>query len=94
MIQLPPLPMEEFEKELTLIDDNYPFVFPDKAILACLGFGGFILLVGEAVLLWLFIKHQGQLSTIMKFAPQIPKLLSGDLTVLPGLLKTPAASPT
>ena len=39
MIQLPPLPMEEFEKEATLIDNKYPFAIPDKATPACLVFG-------------------------------------------------------
>lgn len=51
MIQLPPLSMEEIEKELTLVDKKYPFVFPDRTILACLVVGGFILLAGTAVLL-------------------------------------------
>ena len=71
MIQLPPLPMEEFEKELTLIDNKYPFAILDKAILACLVIGGFILITGAIVLLWLFVKHRKQLSTIVKSAPQI-----------------------
>ena len=39
MVQLPPLPMEEFEKELTRIDNKYPFAIMDKAILACLVIG-------------------------------------------------------
>ena len=68
MIQLPPLPMEEFEKELTLIDNKYPFAIPDKAILA-LVIGGFIIITGAMVLFWLFIRHQKQLSTIVKSAP-------------------------
>ena len=58
MIQLPPLPMEEFEKELTLIDSKYPFAISDKAILACLVIGGFILITSAIVLLWLFVRHQ------------------------------------
>ena len=62
--------MEEFEKELTLIDNKYPFAIPDKAILACLVVGGFILLIGTIVLLWLFIRHQGQISTIVNSAPK------------------------
>ena len=40
MMQLPPLPMEEFEKELTLMDNKYPFAIPDKVTLACLIIGG------------------------------------------------------
>ena len=62
-------------------------IFTDKAILACLVVGGFILLIGAIVLLWLFIRHQGQISTIVKTAPQISKLLGGNFTSLPGLLK-------
>ena len=69
MIQLPPLPMEEFEKELALIDNKYPFVIPDKAILACLITGGFISVIGSMVLLWLFIRHHKQLSTVIKSTP-------------------------
>ena len=87
MIQLPPLPMEEFEKELTLIDNKYPFAILDKAILACLVIGGFILITSAIVLLWLFVRHQKQLSTIVKSAPQISKLFGGDFTVLPELFK-------
>ena len=49
--------MEEFEKELTLIDNKYPFAICDKAILACSVIGGFLLIIGAVVLLWLFIKH-------------------------------------
>ena len=87
MVQLPPLPMDEFEKELTLIDNKYPFAIQDNAILACLVTGGFILITGAMVLFWLFIRHQKQLSTIVKFAPQISKLFGGDFTVLLELFK-------
>ena len=87
MIQLSPLPIEEFEKVLTLMDNKYPFVIPDKAILACLTNGGFILIIGTIVLLWLLIRHQKQLFTVIKSAPQILKLFGGDFTVLPRLLK-------
>ena len=60
--------MEEFEKELTLIDNKYPFVIPDKAILTCLVIGGFLLVISAIVLFWLFIRHQKQVSTIVKSA--------------------------
>ena len=62
--------MEEFQKEFTLLDNNYPFAIPDKAILSCLVVGGFILLIGAIVLLWLFIKHRGQIFTIVKSNPK------------------------
>ena len=62
--------MEEFEKELTLIDNKYPFAIPDKVILACLVVGGFILLIGAIVLIWLFIRHRAQISTIVKSTPK------------------------
>ena len=67
--------MEEFEKELNLIDNKYPFVIPDKENLACLVIGEFILIIGAVVLLWLFIIHRGQISTIVNSAPKFPNYL-------------------
>ena len=87
LVQLPLLPIEEFKKELTLIDNKYPFAIPDKAILACLVIGGFILITGTIVLFWLFVRHWKQLSTLVKSALQISKLFGGDFTVLPELFK-------
>ena len=92
MIQLPLLPIEEFEKELTLIDNKYPFVIQYKAILACLVSGGFILITDTIVLLWLFVRHQKQLPTIVKSTPLISKLFGGNLTVLPELFKNQNAT--
>ena len=86
--------MEEFEKELTLIDNKYPFAIPDKAILACLVIGGLILITGAMVLFWLFIRHRKQLSTIVKSAPQISKLFGGDFTVLLELFKNQTTTST
>ena len=55
---------------------------------------GIYLLIGAIVLLWLFIRHRGQISTIVNSAPLISKLLGGNFTILPGLLKTQNVSLT
>ena len=46
------------------------------------------------VLFWLFIRHQKQLSTVVKSAPQISKLFGGGFIVLPELFNNKTMATT
>ena len=37
-------------------------------------------------MVWLCLRHRGHLSTLLKFAPEVPKVLKGDFTSIGKLL--------
>ena len=78
IVHLPPLPMHEFEKELQLLDPKYPLTIPPSAILTFQVVVGFVVILTTVIMVWLCLRHRGHLSTLLKFAPELPKVLKGD----------------
>ena len=86
IVHLPPLPMHEFEKELQLLDPKYSLKIPPSAILTFQVVVGFVVILTTVIMVWLCLRHCGHLSTLLKFAPEVPKVLKGDFTSIGKLL--------
>ena len=78
--------MHEFEKELQLLDPKYPLMIAPSAILTFQVVVGFVIILTTVIMVWLCLRHRGHLSTLLKFAPEVPKVLKGDFTSISKLL--------
>ena len=94
IVHLPPIPMHEFEKELQLLDPKYPLKIPPSAILTFQVVVGFVVILTIVIMVWLCLRHHGHLSTLLKFAPEVPKVLKGDFTSIGKLLHPATPRPT
>ena len=77
---LPPMPMEEFEKELEQIDTNYPFSVPGGLQLSIQIIVGLVLLVTVMIRIWLCSKHKSQMQGLWSLTSKVPDLLRQDLS--------------
>ena len=86
MHHLKPMNMELFEKQLTLIDENYPFTIPTWLELTLqIGTGDTLLAVAGA-LLWFCIKHRSLLLALWRFATTVLTKLKENPNLFPHLL--------
>ena len=76
---LDPLPMQEFEKELELIDTKYPFSIPTSLQLSVQIVVGLFLLAVLIVRLWLYCRHKSCLQGLWQLPSKVPDLLCRDL---------------
>ena len=76
---LDPLPMQEFEKELELIDTKYPFSIPTSLQLSVQIVVGLFLLAIFIVRLWLYCRHKSCLQGLWQLPSKVPDLLRRDL---------------
>ena len=76
---LDPLPMQEFEKELELIDTKYPFSIPAELQLSVQIVVGLFLLAVLFIRLWLYCRHKSCLQGLWQLPSKVPNLLCCDL---------------
>ena len=71
--------MQEFEKELELIDTKYPFSIPTSLQLSVQIVVGLFLLAVLIVRLWLYCRHKSCLQGLWQLPSKVPDLLCCDL---------------
>ena len=86
MYHLKPLNVELFEKQLTGIDEKYPFAIPTWLELVLQIGMGATLLVTVGALLWFCIKHRSHLLALWKFGTSICSKLKENPNLFPPLL--------
>ena len=86
MHHLKPMNMELFEKQLTLIGEDYPFAIPTWLELAQQIGTGATLLAAAGVLLWFCIKHRSHLLALWRFATSVSTKLKENPNLFPHLL--------
>ena len=64
MLQLPPMPMDMFEKIIQYIDEDYPFSFLPKIILVTVVIMGIFMIASGVILIWYKRKAIPSFSTV------------------------------
>ena len=85
MLQLPPMPMDMFKKNIENIDENYPFSFSPKIILVILVVISIFMIASGVVLIGHKKKATPPFSTVGNLVKLIPSL-SGNTPSLDSLL--------
>ena len=86
MHHLKPMSMELFKKQLTLIDEDYPFTIPTWLELSLQIGTGATLLAAAGTLLWFCIKHRSHLLALWRFATTVSTKLKENPNLFPHLL--------
>ena len=87
------MPMEEFEKELELIDTNYPFSIPTSLQLSVQIIVGLAFLAIILLGIWLYCKHRSRISGLWNLTSKVPDLLQQDLMPISQLFHTTNSRP-
>ena len=86
MHNLKPMNMKLFEKQLTLIDEDYPFTIPTWLELILQIGTGATLLAAVGALLWFCIKHKSHLLALWRFTTSVSAKLKENPNMFPHLL--------
>ena len=86
MHHLVPMSIELFEKQLTLINKDYPFTIPTWLELTLQIGTGATLLIVVGALLWFCIKHRSPLLALWRFATIVSTKLKENPNLFPHLL--------
>ena len=81
MLQLPPMPMDMFEKMIENIDEDYPFSFSPKIILVILVVIGIFMIASGVILIWYKGKATPCFSTVGNLLKLIPSLAGNTLSL-------------